>query len=325
LLNLHIPALKAEGGNQEEFVCIFTVNHVDNNMKKHWRRALTITVLIALFVTGHKLFVGYSSSSIHIERRRIKSVRQRHDAVMEQLKRQKQDRIIGGVPVQDGEFPFFAFPFGVLLCGATIVHVDVLLTAAHCAGVFLEGVIIGGTDLTGEGSTYYATDFELPHPDYDIKTDENDLMLVKLSRPTDVTPVQLNFDNNVPVVGEPVTVIGFGNTEENGEFSQVLLKTSVDIFPFEACDNYFGGIDNNTMLCAGTEEGGRDSCQGDSGGYVGKLFFPKKVMKCAYPDLSYVSQPFADIYKRSSWNRIVWRWMWATRNSRVSVYIVFDA
>jgi secreted trypsin-like serine protease len=267
------------GKNHGRFCCVHSVtaDHVvEKNMTKQWQRGLIITVFIPLFVSGHKYFGKFSSNDIR-RRRRLKSLHQRHEALIEHFNGQKQDRIIGGVPVQEGEFPFYAFPFGVLLCGATVVHVDVLLTAAHCAGVFLEGVLIGGTDITGEGSTYYATDLELPHPDYDSKTDENDLMLVKLSRPTEVTPVQLNFDSNVPVVCEPVTVIGFGNTEENGVFSQELLKTTVDIFPFETCDNYFGGIDNNTMLCAGTEEGGRDSCQGDSGGYVGNFFKRSKM------------------------------------------------
>ena len=32
------------------------------------------------------------------------------------------DRIVGGVPVEDGEFPFFVHPIGMLLCGATLIH-----------------------------------------------------------------------------------------------------------------------------------------------------------------------------------------------------------
>jgi isocitrate dehydrogenase kinase/phosphatase len=32
------------------------------------------------------------------------------------------NRIVGGVPVQDGEFPFFVHPIGIMLCGATLIH-----------------------------------------------------------------------------------------------------------------------------------------------------------------------------------------------------------
>ena len=32
------------------------------------------------------------------------------------------DRIVGGVPVEDGEFPFFVHPVGMLLCGTTLIH-----------------------------------------------------------------------------------------------------------------------------------------------------------------------------------------------------------
>jgi hypothetical protein len=39
-------------------------------------------------------------------------------------------RIVGGTPVAVGEYPFFAWTAGSTLCGATLIHEDILLTAA---------------------------------------------------------------------------------------------------------------------------------------------------------------------------------------------------
>lgn len=93
-------------------------------------------------------------------------------------------------------------------------------------------------------------------------------MLVKLSDPvTDITPVELNWDPTVPAeAGEPLTVIGYGDTEPDGSFSPVLLEVTVESFSFFDCNRYFGSIIDEIMLCAGTQQGGFDSCQGDSGG-----------------------------------------------------------
>jgi hypothetical protein len=32
------------------------------------------------------------------------------------------ERIVGGVPVEEGEFPFYVYPVGMMLCGATLIH-----------------------------------------------------------------------------------------------------------------------------------------------------------------------------------------------------------
>jgi hypothetical protein len=33
-----------------------------------------------------------------------------------------ENRIVGGTPVEEGEFPFFTYPIGMLTCGATLIH-----------------------------------------------------------------------------------------------------------------------------------------------------------------------------------------------------------
>ena len=40
------------------------------------------------------------------------------------------DRIVGGTPVDNGEFPFFVHPIGMMLCGATLIHPEYVHTLA---------------------------------------------------------------------------------------------------------------------------------------------------------------------------------------------------
>ena len=110
-------------------------------------------------------------------------------------------------------------------------------------------------------------DLEFPHPNFNTpNTDDNDIMLVKLSFPVSAPLVQWNTNPNIPLDADSVTTIGFGYTSENGSYSQELMKVDVDIVPFEQCNTLFGDLTESIMLCAGTEVGGRDACQGDSGG-----------------------------------------------------------
>jgi trypsin len=153
---------------------------------------------------------------------------------------------------------------------ATLIHDDLLLTAAHCQEVFSDAgaVYIGGVLLSGaDAIDNIAVVSEHPHQNYDDFTLENDIMLVKLAEPSAVTPAVLNFDSNLPLDGQTVTPIGFGTTSEGGVSSDVLRKVDVNVVNFDTCDAFYGGdIFDEVMLCAGVPNGGRDSCQGDSGG-----------------------------------------------------------
>lgn len=63
-------------------------------------------------------------------------------------------------------------------------------------------------------------------------------------------------------------VTGWGNTKEDGESSDVLMKVVVPIISDNECRQsyraigYTGPITNN-MICAGYSSGGKDACQVD--------------------------------------------------------------
>jgi secreted trypsin-like serine protease len=139
------------------------------------------------------------------------------------------------------------------------------------------------------------------------KSDTKNTTMFDVFQSPDNKFVTLNFDANVPMDQDELTIIGFGDTLTGGSFSPHLLKVNVQTINSDLCQESYGFIpsSNNinyvnvtTMLCNGSLNytlGGQDSCQGDSGGplllsstniQVGIVSFGKG---CAIPNVSSVN------------------------------------
>ena len=78
--------------------------------------------------------------------------------------------------------------------------------------------------------------------------------------------MQANGNSASPVAGEMLRVIGMGYTQEGGPTSEVL--NYVDVLAYSDSDciaSYGSSVLPEAMLCAGWPQGGKDSCNGDSG------------------------------------------------------------
>jgi hypothetical protein len=116
-------------------------------------------------------------------------------------------------------------------CGGSLIVSNVALLAAHCAGGGLRWAIVGRCERSLDGEDCERIEIARQHvnPDFDLQDLVFDQMILKLSRPSTMPIVTLNFDPDIPeMAGENLTVIGSGRTDDQGPASEVLQQVTVD-------------------------------------------------------------------------------------------------
>lgn len=108
------------------------------------------------------------------------------------------------------------------------------------------------------------------HPKYDAHTMNNDIAVLRVSVPFHpvegiLKPEPLAL--GVPVTGTTCNLAGWGaTTEGSNNASPNLMRVNLEVVDTERCNRSYQGMVGANMFCAGTMAGGRDACQGDSGG-----------------------------------------------------------
>ena len=183
-----------------------------------------------------------------------------------------QTRVVGGNDAEPSEFPFYARWYRG--CGATLVHADLLLTAAHC---YVDNLLDYRFRFEGSNDLLSAISYAI-HPNFNnetnlISNNQYDVMLLRLEKPIpEVRPIELLSGNaSLPLRDqEDLTIIGYGLTSEDGEVAKVLQEAEIQYHEDCSFSRYPSvQIDPETMFCAHgkiNETTARDSCQGDSGG-----------------------------------------------------------
>lgn len=187
--------------------------------------------------------------------------------------------IVGGTDAIKNEFPFLvsiqSVKEGGHYCGGSLVSDNWVLTAAHCVYTDQKedlSVVLGLHNQDDRSDTeVFSVEDVIVHPKYNNQDLEFDIALIKMSGHSKLVPVQMNDKelNVTPVSKLHAWVSGWGMKHQNDfQIPKVLQKVELPLVSQEECNkpaSYDGSI-KDSMLCAGFKQGGKDSCQCDSGG-----------------------------------------------------------
>lgn len=210
----------------------------------------------------------------------------------------REKRIVGGIPLIEGYFPWMvSFHFKLEtdftrnsgmkhLCGGTIIQPLWVLSAAHCfSNLVMNGlrdsenwdVVIGEYNQfrTDKNEKIFKIDQIFIHKNFTVVPLHNDIALIKLKAVDGIEAnqcIELDIDGEFNP-GDECIVAGWGQLSNKpyGWGMYIPLMTTVDIISNEQCTDAYANVDNGEIevapfiLCTGSDTN-HDACAGDSGG-----------------------------------------------------------
>ncbi|KAL6489408.1 hypothetical protein MHYP_G00031490 [Metynnis hypsauchen] len=179
------------------------------------------------------------------------------------------EKIVGGYECPAHSVPYQASLFvGYYVCAGSLISSLWVLSTAHCYQSSIQ-VRLGQRNINvNEGTEQFIYSSKvIRHPNYSSSTLNNDIMLIKLRSAATinsyVSPVSL--PSSFPSAGTWCLVSGWGNILSSGtSYPSTLRCLDVPILSDAICKSAYPGLTSN-MFCAGFLEGGKGTCQGDSG------------------------------------------------------------
>ena len=193
-------------------------------------------------------------------------------------------RVVNGSDVAPGAHPWavqIRTKYGRVFCSGTLVTRQFLVTAAHCFNKVRPSdlvLVIGNVFKRSSKSEHHQVrkvEKVLARGDFQIKTYNNDIALVKMDRQVEwsegVRPLCLPEASGQEddYTGMMVDIIGWGRTQYNGKLPSRLREAAVPVISQHQCrheSKYTSEEITDNMMCAGFKDAHVDACQGDSGG-----------------------------------------------------------
>ncbi|GBM50644.1 Clotting factor B [Araneus ventricosus] len=166
------------------------------------------------------------------------------------------------------------------LCGGTVVDAQHIITAAHCFnGRSLDPgwytVLVGERDLRSSEIRYDVEEIKI-HENYQSNYNYDDIAIIRLTQNLPRNVASCLPEEDLLAEGDNCTVLGWGQLSYGGWTSRVLQELhDLPVVGTDLCNAIFAtlprgrfplGITENMICAGGFEEGGRDACEGDSGG-----------------------------------------------------------
>lgn len=112
------------------------------------------------------------------------------------------------------------------------------------------------------------------HRDYNPDTFDNDIALLELETPFEMQPHIVPIclpEEDEDYVGQFAFVAGWGKLSYGGFIPSILQTVRLPIIDSHVCQKMFADAGHykyirDSALCAGYSQGGKDTCEGDSGG-----------------------------------------------------------
>uniref|UniRef100_A0A5F8HAG8 Enteropeptidase n=1 Tax=Monodelphis domestica TaxID=13616 RepID=A0A5F8HAG8_MONDO len=190
-------------------------------------------------------------------------------------------KIVGGNNAKEGAWPWMVSLFfnGRHVCGASLISNEWLVSAAHC--VYGRNLITSPwkailglhttLNLTNPQTVIRLIDQIIINPHYNKRTKDSDIALMHLEFKVNYTdyiqPICLPEAIQVFPPGMKCFIAGWGTIKYEGPTAAILQEAQIPLLSNEQCQQQMPEYNiTENMICGGYEEGGVDSCKGDSGG-----------------------------------------------------------
>ncbi|XP_067109254.1 vitamin K-dependent protein C [Osmerus mordax] len=195
--------------------------------------------------------------------------------------------LMGGEVGKKGESPWQALiinALGKFHCGGVLIDPNWVLTAAHCLTNSLRfHVKLGDYERFKKEGTEVTLQVAkaIPHPNYNGKTIDNDIAMLRLITPAPLSkyilpaclPERSHAERVLHLNGTLTVVSGWGKEDLHSQrFSSALNIIKVPLVDHNTCSRQMTNNVSENVLCAGMLGKRVDACEGDSGGPMVTLY-----------------------------------------------------